>query len=428
MHRPSSHVSIASSLGRIGRWASTEPHDGMILCAAAVIGLVSANAPWSWAFRALSSIEFGPSALHLHLSLSTWATDGLLAIFFFVVGLELKHELVSGSLHNVRLAAVPALAAVGGMIVPALLFVAVMLLAGQGGELHGWAIPTTTDIAFAMAVFTVCGRNQPHALRTFLLTLAVVDDLLGIAIIAVFYNHAINIWALFGALALTVVFSLFARMRRTHWWLLLPVAVVVWGLMHASGVHATMAGVMLGVAVPDRLLQYERDHGDEQRTLRFASVVRPVSSGIALPVFAFFSAGVAIPWNSGSGNVLAQPVMYAVILGLVVGKPIGVMLMTALVTRFSPLLLPHGVRLRQLLPVSLLSGIGFTVSLLIAQLSYVNSSLTEDAKLGVLLATLLVAVGGGTVLYRADRRQQREIGTNANVDVNVNKGSSSQLL
>ena len=163
MRRPSQTFSttIGSFLRNTGRWASTEPHDGILLFGAAILGLVIANTPWAWAYHALSSFTFGPSRWQLNLSVSTWATDGLLAIFFFVVALELKQELVSGSLHRVRLAAVPALAAVGGMLCPALLFVMVMLLAGQGGELHGWAIPTTTDIAFAVGVFTIFGRHQP---------------------------------------------------------------------------------------------------------------------------------------------------------------------------------------------------------------------------------------------------------------------------
>ena len=395
------HRSI--SLRRLGLWASSAPHDGIIMGVAALVGLVSANAPWSGAYRALSSFTFGPEVLQLNLSVSTWATDGLLAIFFFVVALELKHEMAAGSLHSIRHAMVPALAAVGGMICPALIFIAVMLLTGQGDELHGWAIPTTTDIAFAMAVFTIFGRHQPAARRTFLLTLAVVDDLLGILVIALFYNRAISLWPLLAALSMTVVFALLARMRRVRWWLLLPVAISAWGLMHVSGIHATMTGVMLGITVPERLPHYESEHGGPPRTLRFADAVRPVSSGIALPVFAFFAAGVAIPWNTPGSSPFTQPVFYAVMLGLVIGKPLGVLTMTGMVTSYTPLLLPEGTRLRELIPVAVLSGIGFTISLLIAQLSYPDSSLINDAKLGVLFATLIATVIGGVMLHRADR-------------------------
>ena len=225
-------------------------------------------------------------SLHLDLPLSVWVSDGLLAVFFFVVGVELKHELVAGSLRGPREAAVPVLAAVGGMIMPAVLFTVVVLAFEDNQALHGWAIPTATDIAFALAVLAIFGRGLPRALRLFLLTLAVVDDLLAIVVIAVFYTGTISVGALAGSFLFVAMFRGAVRMRRLRWWLMTPLAVAAWGLMHASGVHATIAGVLLGFTVPGLVVHAER----EPRTHRFDQAVRPFSSTIALPVFAFSAA------------------------------------------------------------------------------------------------------------------------------------------
>ena len=235
-------------VSRIGEILRAETVGGALLVAAAFLAIVWANSPWRAAYAAVSDFRVGPAALHLDLTSAQWAADGLLAIFFFVAGLELKREFVAGDLRNLRLAVLPVAAAVGGMVLPAAVFVAVNTRAG--GDLAGWAIPTATDIAFALAVLAVVGTALPTALRTFLLTLAVVDDLLAITIIALFYTAELHALPLLLAALPLAVFAVLVQRRVRSWWLLLPLALATWALVHASGVHATVAGVLLGFAVP----------------------------------------------------------------------------------------------------------------------------------------------------------------------------------
>lgn len=251
-------------------------------------------------------------------------------------------------------------------------------------------------------MLAVFGRGLPRALRLFLLTLAVVDDLLAIVVIAIGYTEHISGPMLAAALAAVGVFAVLVRLRRTAWWLLLPVAVVAWGFMHASGVHATIAGVALGFCVPAVGV-----HGEaEPRTHRYDDLVRPWSAGVALPVFAFFAAGVTL--TSGTASAVGQqPVFHAVLVGLLAGKLVGVLGTTALVTRFTPLRLPDSIGLRDLLPIGLLTGIGFTVALLIAELSFDDDPHRSAAKAGVLAASLLAGVLGAAGL-RWDARRARD--------------------
>ncbi len=393
---------VPSRRVRARRWVTQETTSGVLLLVAATLGLVWANTPWRDAFHALAGTVVGPAALHLDLSLSTWAADGLLAIFFFVVGVELKHELVAGSLRNLRQAAVPVFAAVGGMVLPAVIFALMVIGLGEPTALNGWAIPTATDIAFALAVLAIAGRGLPRALRTFLLTLAVVDDLLAIIVIAVFYTAQIQLLPLLGALAAVALFAVVVRSARPYWWLLIPIGLVAWVFMHASGVHATIAGVLLGLTVPALAVHGER----HSRTHRLDEAVRPLSSGIALPLFAFFSAGVTLVDGEGPAAVLTEPVFLAVAVALVAGKLIGIMGTTAIVTRFTPLRLPDAIGLRDLLPVGFLTGIGFTVSLLIAELSFSDGTHQGAAKLGIIAGTVVAAALGAGFL-RWDARQAR---------------------
>jgi len=380
-----------------------ETTSGFLLLGAAVLALAWANSPWAAGYAALSSTVIGPAELHLDLTVAHWAADGLLAVFFFVVGVELKHELVAGSLRSPKEAAVPVLAAVGGMVLPALLYIAIVLVLGERSALQGWAIPTATDIAFALAVLAVFGRGLPRALRIFLLTLAVVDDLLAIVVIAVAYTSGLDLLALAIALAFVALFGLVVRSRRPHWWLLIPLAIAAWGFMYASGVHATIAGVLLGFTVPAR-----PRHGEaEPRTHQFDDAVRPTSSGIALPVFAFFSAGVSLFEGDGPAEVIVQPVVLAIAVALVLGKLVGVLGVTALVTKLTRLRLPDGIGLRDLLPVGFLTGIGFTVALLIAELSFPDAEHTAGAKIAILGASLIAATAAGIAL-RWDARRARK--------------------
>jgi Na+:H+ antiporter, NhaA family len=381
---------------RIGDILRQETIGGVLLLAGALVAVAWANSPWQSWYEAVTGYTLGPKALHLHLSVASWAADGLLAIFFFVAGLELKREFVAGDLRDPRRAAVPVAAAVGGVIVPALLY----LLANLGGAVKGWAIPTATDIAFALAVLAVVGRSLPTAMRTFLLTLAVVDDLLAILIIAVFYTAHLSALPLLAAVVPLAVFTLLVQRRVRSWWLLLPLAVAVWALVHASGVHATVAGVLLGFAVP--VLRSRGAGGpDEGPGLaeHFEHRFRPISAGIAVPIFALMSAGVTIGSIERLFSALTDPVAIGVIVGLVVGKPVGIVAATWLVTRFTRARIDGGLAWIDVVGLAVLGGIGFTVSLLIGELAFgIGGESDDQARLAVLTGSLIAAVVAGIIL------------------------------
>ncbi|MGI4895962.1 MAG: Na+/H+ antiporter NhaA, partial [Janthinobacterium lividum] len=370
-----------------GSWAETqritavlrkETVGGALLLLATVLALAWANSPWSDAYARLRDMVIGPHVLHLDLSLGQWAGDGLLAIFFFIAGLELKREFVAGDLREVRRALVPVLAAVGGMALPALLYVAVNLGTG-GGALTGWAIPTATDIAFAVAVLAVISTHLPTALRTFLLTLAVVDDLLAITIIAIFYSSELAVVPLLASLVVIAVFGVLVQRRIRSWWLLVPLALLAWGLMHASGIHATVAGVLLGFTVP--VIRSRAAGGPEAGpglAEHFEHRWRPLSAGFAVPVFAFFSAGVSVGGLSGLLTSLQDRVALGIVVALVLGKSVGILTATALVSRFTRARLDESLSWWDVFGASLLGGIGFTVSLLIGELAFGSGSVRDE--------------------------------------------------
>jgi Na+:H+ antiporter, NhaA family len=393
---------------RIAAVLRRETVGGALLLAAAAIALIWANSPWAAAYETLRDTRVGPAALHLDLPLGTWAADGLLAIFFFVAGLELKREFVAGDLREPRRAALPIAAAVGGMAVPALLFVLVNLGAGDGA-LRGWAIPSATDIAFALAVLAVISTHLPTALRTFLLTLAVVDDLLAIVVIAVFYTEELNVAALLLSLLPLAVFGFLVQKRIRSWWLLLPLAAVTWVLMHESGVHATVAGVLLAFTVPVvRSDAAGGPHAGPGLAEHFEHRIRPLSAGVAVPVFAFFSAGVAVGGLSGLGASLTDSVALGIAVGLVAGKVIGITAATWAVSRFTRAELDESIGWPDVLGLSLLGGIGFTVSLLITELAYgAGSERYDHAKVGILAGTLAAALLATVVLRLRNRRYRR---------------------
>ena len=379
-----------------------------MLLVATVIALVWANSPWAGAYAGLRDLTVGPAALHLDLSLGTWAADGLLAIFFFVAGLELKREFVAGDLRDPRRAALPVVAAVGGMAVPALLFVLINLGSGPG-VLQGWAIPTATDIAFALAVLAVVSTHLPGGLRTFLLTLAVVDDLLAITIIAVFYTRDLHLLFLLLALVPLGVFGLLVQRRVRSWWLLVPLAVCTWTLVHASGVHATVAGVLLAFTVP--VLRSRAAGGPEAgpgMAEHFEHRMRPLSAGFAVPVFAFFAAGVTVGGLQGLGASLTDTVAIGIIVGLVAGKTVGIFGATYLMARFTRARLDEDLRWVDVAGLAVLAGIGFTVSLLIGDLAYgPDSARGEHVKVGVLVGSLTAAVIAAVILRLRNRTYRR---------------------
>ncbi len=392
---------------RISALLRKETVGGVLLILGAAIALVWANTPWAAAYETLRDTRVGPAALHLDLTLGTWAADGLLAIFFFVAGLELKREFVAGDLRDPRKAALPVAAAVGGMAVPAVIYAVINL--GSDGGLRGWAIPTATDIAFALAVLAVISTHLPAALRTFLLTLAIVDDLLAITIIAIFYTSSLA----FGPLALALIplalFGFLVQKRVRHWWLLLPLAVATWVLVHESGVHATVAAVLLAFTVP--VIRSDAAGGPDAGpglAEHFEHRIRPISAGIAVPVFAFFSAGVTVGGLSGLGASLTDTVAIGIVVGLVAGKAIGISGATWLVSRFTRAQLDTDLRWPDVVGLSLLAGIGFTVSLLIGELAFGTGTERDDhVKVGVLLGTLLAAVLATLVLKPRDRVYRR---------------------
>lgn len=392
---------------RISQILRKETVGGALLLAATVVALVWANSPAADSYTALRDLEVGPEALHLHLSLGTWAADGLLAVFFFVVGLELKREFVAGDLRDPRRAALPILAAVGGMLLPALVFVAVASTAG-GDALRGWAIPTATDIAFALAVLAVLGTHLPTALRTFLLTLAVVDDLLAVTVIAVFYTDRVDLLPLAGAIVVVGVFTLAVQRRVRAWWLLLPLAFTAWALMHASGVHATVAGVLLGFAVP--VVRSSRAGGPEAGpglAEHFEHRFRPLSAGVAVPVFAFFAAGVTVGGLSGLRASLSDAVALGVVAGLVVGKVVGIFGTTWVLARLTRARLDPSLTWLDVLAVAALGGIGFTVSLLIGGLAFHTGERADAVTVGVLAGSLLASVVAGVLLRSRNRAYRR---------------------
>ncbi|RCH65358.1 Na+/H+ antiporter NhaA [Streptomyces sp. SDr-06] len=370
---------------------------GVLLLVAAIAALIWANTLGS-SYESVRSFHLGISSLGLDLSIQHWAADGLLAIFFFVAGIELKRELVAGDLRDPKAAALPVIAALCGMAVPALVYTLVNVLGG--GSLDGWAVPTATDIAFALAVLAVIGTSLPSALRAFLLTLAVVDDLFAILIIAVFFTSGINFAALGGALVGLVVFWLLLRKGVRGWYVYLPLALVIWGLMYNSGVHATIAGVAMGL-----MLRCHRTEGEEHSPgEHIEHLVRPVSAGLAVPLFALFSAGVGISGGT-LADVFTRPETLGVVLGLVVGKALGIFAGTWLAARFTKAELNDDLAWPDVFAVATLAGIGFTVSLLIGELAFDGRpTLTDEVKAAVLVGSLTAAVLASALLKMRVRR------------------------
>ena len=381
----------------------SESAGGLLLLIGAAIALIWANSRWSAGYEALQEVTVGPAALHLDLTLSAWAADGLLAIFFFVIGLELKREIVVGELRRPATAIVPVVAAVGGMVVPAGVYLAVNL-STSGGDPHGWAVPTATDIAFAVAVLAVVGRGLPNALRAFLLTLAVVDDLLAIIVIAVFYSEDVSIAWLVASLLVIVAFGLLLRRGLRNPWLLAPLGVVAWVFMHESGVHATIAGVLLGLTVP-ALARRGVEH--ESLAEHYEHVWRPISAGFAVPVFALLSAGVDVRGGAFAA-AFSEPVAIGILLGLVLGKPLGIVGTTWLVSRSSRVGLAPGLSWWDVLGVGTVAGIGFTVSLLVAELAFgLDTPGNDAAKVAILTSSLIAALIGAGILLARGRHYLR---------------------
>jgi NhaA family Na+:H+ antiporter len=372
---------------------------GGLLIAAIVVALILANtAAHTW-YVHLQHIALGPAALLLHLSLETWAADGLLAIFFFVAGLELKRELVAGEMRRPAAAVVPVAAAIGGMVLPALIYLAINLGHPAAG---GWAVPSSSDLALALGVLAITGRFLPAALRAFLLTLVVVEDIGAILVIAVVYTGSVRLLPMAGSIVLLAVFWLLQRRRLTAWWLTVPLAVVIWALVHAAAVHATVAGVALGLLIP-----VTGNGRDESPAERIEHLIRPVSAGLAVPAFALLSAGVVIS-GSSLRAVVTSRLGIGVLAGLVIGKAVGIFGTAYLTARFTRAHLSPGLDWADILAAAVLCGIGFTVSLLISDLAFgPYSAAANIAKIAVLVASVLSSMFACALLLARNSHYRR---------------------
>ncbi|WP_329383368.1 Na+/H+ antiporter NhaA [Streptomyces sp. NBC_01351] len=372
---------------------------GVLLLVAAIAALIWANTPaLAESYKTVRDFHIGPAFLGLDLSIQHWAADGLLAIFFFVAGIELKRELVAGDLREPKAAALPVIAAICGMAVPAGVYALVNTFGN--GSMDGWAVPTATDIAFALAVLAVIGTSLPSALRAFLLTLAVVDDLFAIIIIAVFFTSEIDFLAFGGAVVGLVLFWFLLRRGVRGWYVYVPLALAIWGLMYNSGVHATIAGVAMGLM----LRCHTKDGEHHSPGEHIEHLVRPVSAGLAVPLFALFSAGVSLS-DESIGQVFTRPETLGVVLGLVVGKTLGIFGGTWLAARFTKAELNDDLAWPDVLAVASLAGIGFTVSLLIGELAFAGDTiLTDEIKAAVLIGSLIAAIISCVLLKLRDRK------------------------
>ena len=389
-----------------------ETTGGFVLLVATAAALLWANLGTD-SYLSVAGTVIGPAALHLDLSVATWTADALLVVFFLVAGLELKREIVVGELSDRATAILPAAAAVCGMAVPAVVYVVINV--GMDGELTGWAVPTATDLAFALAVLAVIGSRLPTSLRAFLLTLAVVDDLLAITIIAVFFTPDVSFLPLMGAVGLVGLYALLQRLRVQGWWIYLPMFLAAWLLIHESGVHATVIGVAFGLATRVR-----RDDGEhESPAERLEHRMRPFSAAVCVPLFALFAAGIVVSADT-MRLVLTEPVALGIVLGLLVGKGLGIAVGAYLTARFTHAELSEDLSWADVVGVAVLAGIGFTVSLLISELAFGSDPATlELAKSAVLIGSLLSAIVASVILARRNavyRRIEEDDGRDSDPD------------
>lgn len=371
----------------------SETIGGVIMLVAMVVALVWANVDFA-SYEAVRDIHLGP------LSVQHWASDGLLTIFFFLAGLELKREFRSGSLARPKQALLPIVAALCGMAVPALIYTAINL-AVPGGNLAGWAVPMATDIAFAVAVLAVVAPGLPPSLRAFLLTLAIVDDLGAIIVIAIVFTTAVNWLSLGLALVCGVLWFVLQQRRLDKWYLHVPLFIACWWFMFDSGVHATISGVLLGLLTRNSPTE-ARDPVD-----RWGHFWAPISAGFAVPVFALFTAGVHLD-PAALRDVVTHPVTLGITVGLVVGKAIGVTGGAWLTAKITGAELHGGITWREVSSIGILAGIGFTVALLVAELAFAGHPTDIDhAKAAVLLGSFIAAVLAAISLRRRAATRRR---------------------
>lgn len=355
----------------------SERYSAFLLLGAAILGLVLANSPLGSALQGVRDAELPIPWLGLDLSFGHWVTDGLLAIFFFLAAIELKHELVHGELDSLHKAIVPTVAAVGGVLAPALIF---LIVVHEPEQVRGWPIPTATDIAFALGALALVGRALPPRIRALLLALAVIDDLIAIVIIAFFFTTDLRVLPLLAALPVVAVFAWLSRrvMTAPVVGMLVVLGIAAWILVNLSGIHPTIAGVALGLVMAGKSAGVARH------------VIEPWSNGVILPLFAFVAALVTLP-AVGLGQL--SPVFWAIIIALPIGKLIGITGGALIATRFTSA--DQRIPVGDLLAVAGLGGIGFTVSLLMNELAFAGQhEIADEGTLGVLVGSVIAAVIG----------------------------------
>jgi NhaA family Na+:H+ antiporter len=417
---------VGKALIPVQEFIQTESASGIILIAAAAVAFAWANSPWAPSYFALLDLRIGigVGAWSLDKPLLLWVNDLLMALFFFVIGLEIKREILVGELAGWQRAALPAAGALGGMVVPALIY-----LAFTAGEptMRGWGVPMATDIAFALGVLALLGERVPLGLKVFLLALAIVDDLGAVLVIALFYTEAVDGWSLLVALLLWGAALAYGRASGEQPLVFALIGLVMWYFMLKSGIHATVEGVLIALAVPLRHRQSMQDLQQELRTLsshgggfeqvevvieRLEAVLAKAHSPlhslehalalfvafVVMPVFAFFNAGVAL---GGSEGGLISAVSLGVFAGLLLGKPLGVAGFAFIAVKTGLARLPVGVTWSGMIGVGLLAGIGFTMSLFIASLAFTDPATLAQAKIGVLAASVVAALAGLAFLRRA---------------------------
>jgi Na+:H+ antiporter, NhaA family len=428
---------IARLLGPMQTFISREASSGIILLTATIVALALANSPLAEHYHALLETPIGISIgpWSLEETLLHWVNDGLMAIFFFLVGLEIKREIVVGELADPRAAALPIVAAIGGVLAPAAIYLA---LNAGGLGVHGWGVPMATDIAFALGCLALLGDRVPFGLKVFLTAVAIVDDLIAVLVIAVFYSAGLNLLALGAGIAMLALLLLANMLGIRHVLVYCGLGLLVWLAFLQSGVHATIAGVLLALTVPARFridsptfLQRARglltafeggaqgsspmltDEVQQQAVLELEELCEQVQAPlqklehalqgwvalVIMPIFALANAGVALSARSLSGATL--PVVLGIVLGLVLGKPIGLLGAAWLAVRAGLADLPPGVTWRQMAGVGVLAGIGFTMSLFIAALAFAQPETLAAAKLGILIASLIAGSAGLLLLRRA---------------------------
>lgn len=374
------------------QFAKIEASGGLLLFSCAVVALIWANSPFADAYDALlhTYITVGVGEWELHESVLHWVNDGLMAVFFLLVGLEIKRELLTGELASPRRAALPIVAAIGGMVVPAGFYYA---LNASGVGASGWGIPMATDIAFALAVVMALGRRVPLALKVFLTAIAIVDDLGAVLVIALFYTSDVSPQALM--VAGSALFALFV-VNRAGFRSFLPyglLGLVLWVAVLKSGVHATVAGVLLAFTIPARPDLVP--DGIDSPLERVEHALAPWVNYLIMPIFALANAGVTFAGGGGAGG---SAITLGIVLGLVLGKPIGITLFSWLAVRLKIADLPGNASWLQVLGIGALCGIGFTMSLFIAGLAFDDAELLNSAKIGILGASVVATVLGTAVL------------------------------